>query len=536
MIPFDPHGHRFPSRRALVFGSRGMVATSHPQAAMAGLETLKKGGNAVDAAVAAAAALTVTEPTGNGLGSDALAIIWKDGRLWAVNGSGPAPKALSRQVLTRLGMEELPPSGWLPVCVPGAVAVWAALSHRLGRLNLAEALAPAVELARSGAAVPASIAQSWARAEARYRRVKNAPELAPWFDTFLKDGRPPLPGETMALKHHAKTLELIGSSEGEAFYRGELAERIGAFSAKTGGLITAEDLADYSPRWVDPLSRDYRGITVWEMPPNSQGLVALMALGILDGLEAGAWDDPMTVHRRVEAVKLAFADGRRYIADPDRSFVPAERLLSDHYLSGRRSLVSGRAAIPAAGELQSEGTVYLAAADGQGTMVSMIQSSYGGFGSGVVVPGTGIALNNRGLGFSMETGHPNELAPGKRPYHTIIPGFLTKGSEPIGPFGVMGACMQPQGHVQVLTGLLDHRMNPQEALDAPRWRWTGGLDLAVEQSFPSDLALALERMGHNVRVSLDSGTFGRGQIIFKTPQGALAGATEPRADGAVLGW
>lgn len=532
----DPHRYRYPSRRSLVYGSRGMVATSHPQAAQAGLDVLKKGGNAVDAAVATAAALTVVEPTSNGLGSDCFAIVWKDGRLYGMNGSGPSPKLMTRDLLKRSGVDRLPQMGWLPVCVPGAVGAWAALARRLGRLGLSESLAPAVDLARSGVAVPPVVAHNWDLASVKYGKQADNPELASWFDTFLPDGRSPKPGQIVKLHNHARTLEAIASSDGESFYRGEIAERIAAFSRKTGGLLDLPDLGDYRPKWVEPISVSYRDTTVWELPPNGQGLVALLALGILDGMEPGEWDDPLSVHRRIEAIKLAFADGQRYICDPDRENVPVEELLSPDYLASRRGLIGDRAIRPEAGDPHSGGTVYVAVADGNGTMVSLIQSNYTGFGSGVVVPGTGIALNNRGLGFSMEPGHPNELSPGKRPYHTIIPGFLTRGDEPIGPFGVMGAYMQPQGHLQVLTGLLDHGMNPQEALDAPRWQWTGGMDVTVEPSFPSDLAQALERLGHRVSISLNSDSFGRGQMVFRTAEGSLVGATEPRADGTVATW
>lgn len=532
----DPHRYRFPSRRSLVYGSRGMVATSHPQAAQAGLEVLKKGGNAVDAAIATAAALTVVEPTSNGLGSDCFAIVWKDGKMYGMNGSGPSPKGLSRDSLKRSGLDRLPPVGWLPVCVPGAVGAWAALSRRLGRLSLSESLAPAIDLAEAGVPVPPVVAYNWGLSAVKYGKQADNPELASWFDTFLTEGLAPRAGQVVSLRYHGKTLEAIANSDGESFYRGEIAERIAAFSKKTGGLLDLSDLGDYRPRWVDPISVEYRGTKVWELPPNGQGLVALMALGILEGMESGDWNDPLMVHRRIEAIKLAFADGQRYIADPDRYEAPVEELLSNDYLASRRAMIGERACRPEAGDPQSGGTVYVAVADGKGTMVSLIQSNYTGFGSGVVVPGTGIALNNRGLGFSMEPGHPNELAPGKRPYHTIIPGFLTKGDEPIGPFGVMGAYMQPQGHLQVLTGLLDHRMNPQEALDAPRWQWTGGLDVTLESSFPSDLAQSLERRGHKISVALHSDSFGRGQIVFKTSDGSLVGATEPRADGVVATW
>ncbi len=536
MKAFDPQRYRYPSRRALVYGSRGMVATSHPQAAQAGLEILKKGGNAVDAAIATAAALTVVEPTSNGLGSDAFAIICKDGKLYGINGSGPSPKALTRHMLNKKGLSRLPSMGWLPVCVPGAVATWSTMSQRMGRLSFLEILAPAVALAKEGVAVPPTVSKSWGTALAKYG-TSHDPALSSWKDTFVFDGGTPDPGEIIRLIHHGRSLELIARSEGEDFYRGELAERIIAFATKTGGLITADDLEGYSPQWVDPLSMDYRDITVWELPPNGQGIVALMALGILKGMDSADPNSPDALHRSIEAMKLAFADGHRYICDPERAEIPIDELLSEGYLSERRKLVRDSVLRPKPGDPYSGGTVYLATADGFGNMVSMIQSNYTGFGSGVVVPGTGIALNNRGLGFSMESDHPNELAPGKRPYHTIIPGFLTdKKGKPLGPFGVMGDYMQPQGHLQVITNLVDRGMNPQEALDAPRWQWTGGLKISVEQSFPPDIAKTLSRMGHEITVLLEPDSFGRGQIILRTDAGSLVGATEPRADGTIATW
>ncbi|MCF4151087.1 gamma-glutamyltransferase family protein [Dethiosulfovibrio sp. F2B] len=535
MKAFDPQRYRYPSRRALVYGSRGMVATSHPQAAQAGLDTLKKGGNAVDAAIATAAALTVVEPTSNGLGSDAFAIICKDGRLYGINGSGPSPKTLTRDLLNKKGLSRLPSMGWLPVCVPGAVATWAAMSKRMGRLPLSEVLAPAVDLAKQGVAVPPTVSKNWNLALDKYG-TSGDPALSPWKDTFVFDGKTPEPGDIVRLVHHGKTLELIARSDGRDLYQGELADRIVSFASETGGLLAFEDLVEYTPEWVEPLSVDYGGLTAWELPPNGQGMVALMALGILNGPEPSDPNSPESVHRSIEALKLAFADGHRYICDPHMADVPVDRLLSDGYLAERSRLLGDRAARPEPGDPNSGGTVYLATADGFGNMVSMIQSNYTGFGSGVVVPGTGIALNNRGLGFSMEPGHPNEIMPGKRPYHTIIPGFLTKGGEPLGPFGVMGGYMQPQGHLQVITNLVRRGMNPQEALDAPRWQWTGGLDVSVEQSFPSDMARALSRMGHHITVVLEPDSFGRGQIILKTDKGSLVGATEPRADGTVATW
>lgn len=535
VLRFDPQRYRYASRRNVVYGSRGMVAASQPLAAQAGLAVLKEGGNAVDAAIATAASLTVVEPTSNGLGSDAFALVWKDGRLHGINGSGFAPLAWSLDAWRERGWKMTPVDGWGAATVPGAVAVWCELSRRIGRLPLAKILAPAIEYARGGYAVSANVAFNWARAFERFRGLRS-PEFAAWLPTFCPLGRAPRAGEVVRLEDHARTLEDIAESGGEDFYRGALAARIAAFARVTDGFYTLEDLAAFEPEWVDPVSVSYRGYDVWEIPPNGQGICALMALSILKNFDFRERDDAETFHRQIEAIKLGFADAHRYVADQRFSPVPVKELLADAYGADRSRLIGDCAEERSAGDPMPGGTVYFAAADGEGCMVSFIQSNYMGFGSGVVIPGTGIGLNNRGHCFSLDPDHPNVIAGRKRPYNTIIPAFLTREGRPVGPFGVMGGFMQPQGHVQVVMNVVDFGMNPQEALDAPRWQWTGGMKVAVEPGFPASEALALEAMGHEVVPEVSSNGFGRGQIIWRTEDGSLVGATEPRTDGCVAAW
>ncbi|WP_106344588.1 gamma-glutamyltransferase family protein [Planifilum fimeticola] len=513
-----------------VYASGGMVATSQPLAAQAGLEMLRKGGNAVDAAIATAASLTVLEPTSNGIGGDAFALIWFQGRLYGLNASGPAPKGISLEAVKRAGHAEMPRFGWLPVTVPGAPAAWAACSGRFGRLPLTEVLAPAIRYAEEGFPLTPVLGKHWKRAAEVYRRL-DGDLFAPWFDTFAPGGDAPEIGERWRSPDHAKTLQAIAETRAEAFYRGELAERIDAFSRTHGGYLRAEDLAAFSPEWVTPIQVNYRGFEVWELPPNGQGLITLMALNLLKGFDPAEFG-VASVHRQIEAIKLAFADGKRWIADPRCREVPVAELLSDAYAEERRKQIGERASDPLPGSPPRGGTVYLAAADGEGNMVSFIQSNYMGFGSGLVVPGTGISLHNRGCNFTLDPGHPNCLEPGKRPYHTIIPGFLTRDGRAVGSFGVMGGFMQPQGHLQVIVNTIDRRLNPQAALDAPRWQWVKGREVLVEQLFPNHIAEALVRKGHDIRVLSDSASFGRGQIIWRIGD-ALVGGTEPRADGGV---
>lgn len=531
---FDPTLLPYPSRRAPVFAAGGMVATGQPLAAQAGLSVLQRGGNAIDAAIATAAALTVVEPTSNGIGSDAFALVHTGGQLYGLNASGPAPRRLSLEVLTARGVTEMPRHGFLPVTVPGAPSAWAALSQRFGRLPLGDVLAPAIRYAAEGYPLSPTLAQGWGGAFQTYRRILEGPEFAAWFDTFAPQGRAPGVGERWRSPGHAATLTEIADTGAESFYRGALAERIDRFARDHGGYLSAEDLGAFAPEWVTPISVGYGGYQVHEIPPNGQGLVALMALSILSGFSWDGRDTVESYHRQIEAVKLAFADGAAHIADlrfaPD---LPLAGLLDASYGAARRQEIGETAVVRSPGDPPRGGTVYLATADGEGNMVSYIQSNYMGFGSGLVVPGTGIALQNRGHNFVLDPSHPNRLEPGKRPYHTIIPGFLTQGARPIGPFGVMGGFMQPQGHVQLLLNIIQWHLNPQAALDAPRWQWMRGNTVELEHSTPAWILQGLRRRGHDARWALGSGGFGRGQMIWRLDDGVLMGATEPRTDGHV---
>lgn len=533
-LSFDPLSCRFPSQRRVIYARRGMVCASQPLAAQAGLDVLRRGGNAVDAAIATAACLTVLEPTSNGLGGDAFALIWHGGRLHGLNSSGPAP-ALADPDFLRRNFGRVPEKGWYAVDVPGIPAAWAEASRQFGRLPLAEALSPAIAYAEEGYPLSPVTSKLWAQAYDSYSNVKTDRELfRPWFECFAPHGRAPRAGETVFLPDHAETLRALALTDCESFYRGELAGKIDAWSRETGGWLRSEDLAAFRPEWVEPISVDYRGYTINELPPNGHGLVPLLTLGILGGFDMSE-RDASGIHIQLEAMKLAFADGLRYISDPRYMELTPEELLDGDYLARRRALISDTAREPEPGDPHSGGTVYLCAADDEGNMVSWIQSNYMGFGSGIVVPGTGIALHNRGCNFNLDPASPNCMAPGKRPYHTIIPGFLTKDGKPVGPFGVMGAFMQPQGHVQVMVNTLDYAMNPQEALDAPRWQWVGSKSIQLEPGFPADIAAELSRRGHDISTG-DPLNFGRGQIIWRDENGTLCGATEPRADGCVAAW
>ncbi|ULH15651.1 gamma-glutamyltransferase family protein [Deinococcus sp. KNUC1210] len=520
--------------RSPVYARRGMVATSQPLAAQAGLSMLQAGGNAADAAIATAAALTVVEPTSNGIGGDNFALLWMDGELHGLNASGAAPAALS---LDALPGGTMPRHGWLPVTVPGAVRGWADLHARFGRLPFAQVLGPAIDYARRGFPLSPVVAHNWARTIQIYRTL-NLPVFDEWFATFSPPGFVPRPGAVWASEHHATTLERIAASLGQDFYEGTLAARIDRHASETGGLLRAADLAAHRSEWVQPIGTDYRGHRVWELPPNGQGITALIALGILNGLDLP--DERASVeslHLQIEAIKLAFREAHTHVADPHFAEVPLERLLSFFHHDVLRSRIGETALDPHTHTPGTGGTVYLATADSDGGMVSFIQSNYMGFGSGVVVPGTGIGLHNRGHNFSLDPQHPNALEPGKRPYHTIIPGFLTRDGAAVGPFGVMGGFMQPQGHVQVIVNALRYGLNPQQALDAPRWQWLDGRRVEVEHALGAELSRELAARGHVVSVQLDPGAFGRGQIIWRDPQtGVLVGGTEGRADGLIAAY
>ncbi|MDP8924560.1 MAG: gamma-glutamyltransferase family protein [Chloroflexota bacterium] len=534
-VQTDLTRYPYPSQRTPVMAARGGVATSQPLAAQAGLSMLQNGGSAVDAALASAIALTVVEPTSNGIGGDAFALVWDGHTLHGLNGSGRAPARATVDALAAAGHKDVPALGWWPVTVPGAPRAWADLHARFGRLPFASLFAPAITYARLGFPVSPVIARLWAGGFNRYSQI-DGPEFRPWFDTFAPTGRPPLAGERWSSPAHAATLERIADSGARDFYEGELAGRIAGFTAETSGLLTHDDLAAHTSTWVDPIAGHYRGYDVWEIPPNGQGIATLIGLQILDGLDLAAHprESADAYHLQIEALKLSLTDARRYVADMGQADVPVRGLLDPAYAAERRALIGERALDPAPGSPARGGTVYLCAADADGMMVSYIQSNYQGFGSGVVVPGTGIALHNRGYGFVTAEGHPNRLAPGKRPFHTIIPGFLTRDGRVIGPFGVMGGFMQAQGHLQMMVNTLDYAMNPQASLDAPRWRWDGGRTVAIEPGVPDGVAAGLRALGHDIVREETTGGYGRGQIIWRLADGGYVAGSDPRADGCAV--
>jgi gamma-glutamyltranspeptidase/glutathione hydrolase len=418
--------------------------------------------------------------------------------------------------------------------VPGTPRAWHDLHQRFGRLPYASLFESAIAYAEHGYPLSPQVASAWSDSQQRFAESNTGPEYAGWFETFATDGRQARAGEIWRLPGHARTLASIAESGSDSFYRGEVAERIVAFAAKTGGYISEQDLAGHTSTWEAPIKASYHGHEVWEMPPNGQGAVALEALSILEGLDLGPERESVeSYHLQIEAVKLAFADAHAYIADPASMPAPIASLLDAGYIASRRALIGDLALDPGPGEPPIGGTVYICAAGKDGMMVSYIQSNYLGFGSGIVVPGTGIALQNRGRGFSLEPEHPNQLAPGKRPFHTLMPGFLTRGGEAVGPFGVMGAEMQPQGHVQMIVNQVDYGMNPQASLDAPRWRWTRGKELNLEPGVANAIVASLASRGHeiSVREGFFGPAYGRGQIIRRLPGGAYLAGSETRADG-----
>ncbi len=534
---FDASSYPYGSRRRVVFAKRGMVCTSQPLAAQAGLSMLQQGGNAIDAAIATAICLTVVEPTSNGLGSDAFALVWVKDKLYGLNGSGYAPSRLTPEELARQGITgKMPRRGWSAVTVPGAPSAWAELHKRFARLPFAKLFEPAIHYAENGYPLSPVIQSLWKNSLETFAPYKGQPEFLGWFNTFTSEGRTPEIGELVKLPDHAKTLRLLAESGCESYYRGEIAEKIAEFSAATGGYIDRQDLADYRAEWVEPIHINYRGYDVWEIPPNGHGIVALMALNIMKGFDFREKDCADTYHKQIESLKLAFTDGLQYIADPRYMQTRVQDMLSDEYAAERRKLIGEEAVMPKPGRPFSGGTVYMCSADDEGNMVSFIQSNFMGFGSGIVLPGYGIAFNDRGSGFSLDPASDDYLAPRKKPYHTIIPGFLTKNGRAVGPFGVMGGYMQPQGHVQVMANTIDFLLNPQAALDAPRWQWIEGQKIQIEDRVAPEIIEELKRRGHEVTVMSDYTDFGRGQIIWRDENGVLAGATEPRTDGTVASW
>ena len=542
MKTFDWH-NPYPSFRIPSF-ARNVVSTSHPLAAQAGLRMLLKGGSAVDAAIAAAATITLVEPVSCGLGSDCFAILWDGKELHGLNSSGVSPAAWNVEYFKAKygvdanGLANRPKRGWDSVTVPGVIAGWAALHEKFGKLPFEDLFEPAIEVAERGYAVPPVVAHKWAKAA---DELRNQPGYA---DVFLPNGRAPKTGEHFRIPDAAYTLRRIAATKGRDYYEGEIAEKIAAFSRECGGAMTLDDLRNYKPDWVKPISRSYRGYELHEIPPNGQGIAALMALGICEHFDLANMkvDSVESQHVQIEAMKLAFSDLYRYVSDPRSMEVTPEQMLSDNYLASRAKLIRLDGATHfQPGRPHAGGTIYLTAADENGMMISFIQSNYMGFGSGVVVPGTGISLQNRGVGFSMDPKSPNVVEGGKRPFQTIIPGFLTRGGKPVMSFGVMGGDMQPQGHLQTVIRMLDYHQQPQAACDAPRWKVNRDFTLDIESTMNQATVEGLQALGHQLK-SVDDPymDFGAGQFIWRMHESdnelGYVAASDPRRDGQAVGF
>jgi gamma-glutamyltranspeptidase/glutathione hydrolase len=512
--------------------ARNIVATSQPLAAQAGVQMLYQGGNAVDAALAAAITLTVVEPTSNGIGSDAFCILWDGERLHGLNASGRSPAAMTPSRFK--GQSSMPQRGWDSVTVPGAVSAWVELSQKFGKLPFETLFGPAIRYASEGFLVSPITARGWVSAEKAFAN----------FDAFrqgfLSLGRAPKAGELFRYPDQAKTLTRIAETKGEAFYHGDLAESMVADAKRHGALLSAEDLANHRCEWVGTIAKRYSDIDLHEIPPNGQGIAALIMLGILAHHDISQYplDSADSLHLQIEAMKLALADAYRFVSDAATMDVHVDDLLDDGYLAERVGLIDmKRAQNPGHGAPKRGGTVYLTAADEAGMMVSFIQSNYAGFGSGIVIPETGISMQNRGAGFTLESGHPNEVGPAKRPFHTIIPAFVTQNGEPLMSFGVMGGPMQAQGHAQMVIRMFNYGQNPQTASDAPRWRVIKGLDVAIETGLDESVMQELESRGHRLRRSAPNAdfSFGGAQLIYKTEGGYISGS-DHRKDGLAVGY
>jgi gamma-glutamyltranspeptidase/glutathione hydrolase len=510
--------------------ARNCVATYQPLAAQAGLSMMQKGGNAVDAILATAITLTVVEPTSNGIGSDAFCILWDGKRLRGLNASGRSPAAWTPARFK--GLDIMPRRGWDAVTVPGCVSAWVELSTKYGKLPFADLFEPAIRYARDGYMVTPTIARLWA---GQVPDLKDQPGYA---QAFMPRGRAPEPGEKFSFPDQARTLAKIAETKGEAFYRGEIAAKIAAYSKECGGAMTADDLAAHTLDWVEPIEMDYRGYKLHEIPPNGQGIAALVALGIMENFDMASLpvDSADSLHVQIEAMKIAFADLYEHVSDIDTMRLKPAQLLDKAYLKERAKLIDLKKAGSPRFGMPKGGTVYLTAADESGMMISYIQSNFAGFGSGVVVPGTGVSLQNRGFGFSLRPDHVNVVAPRKRPVHTIIPGFVTKDGQPLMSFGVMGGSMQAQGHMQVMSRFVDYKQNPQAASDAPRWRIETGRNVDIEWNVPAAVVDELRRRGHEMtQADRWSTDFGRAQLIYRMPDGYFA-ASEKRTDGQAVGF
>lgn len=538
-----PMNFDFNSRRSMVAARRGMVAAENPLAAQAGIHILRRGGNAADAAIAAAAVMNVTAPSYTGIGGDCFALYYdaKTRQVSALNGSGRAPAALNAADLRKTGLTEIPAQGVHAVSVPGTVMGWFDLLKKHGRMSLADVLVDAIHYAEEGSPVTPVFGMGWLANEKLLQRGPNAEDYLP------NSGSVGHVGQVLRLPRLAKTLRAIAEGGPEGFYTGAVADAIVSTIQSLGGVMTHEDLKAHYSTWDTPILTNYHGVTVYECPPNGQGLAALLAMNIASAFDLRSlpWDSPERLHIMVEAMRLAFADARYYIADPSVTPVPVDALLSQHYANQRAALISPDKAMqpPSYGApLGGSNTTYLSVVDGEGNGCSFINSLYSLFGSGIVAKGTGVFLQNRGAGFSLEPGHPNELVGGKRPYHTIIPGMALRNGELWASFGVMGGFMQPQGHFQVMSAMLDDELNPQDALDRPRWcllDGTSGSVLALEDGIPLKTMARLAELGHTVRPMTGRmrGAFGSGQVIRRDPYtGVLFGGSDPRKDGLVAAY
>ena len=541
--------------RSEVIAPHAMAATSQPLATQIALDVMKQGGNAIDAAIAANAALGLMEPTGNGMGGDLYAIVWsaRDNKLYGLNASGRSPKGMTlaqmQAEVKKLGRTDIPPLGMLPISVPGAVDGWFSLHDKFGKLPMKTIFAPTIQYAEQGFPVSELIAYYWQASV-----PKLSPQPGDFAGTFTINGKAPAKGEMFKNPALANTLKILAKDGRDAFYRGDIAKKIDAFMKKEGGYLRYEDFASHSSTWVEPVSVNYRGYDVWELPPNGQGIAALQMLQILKNfdLKGMGFNSPESLHTLIEAKKLAFEDRAKYYADMDFQKVPVKELISEAYGRERAKLIGDKAAqrVDAGNpHLYTGDTIYMTTADAEGNMVSLIQSNYRGMGSGVVVPGLGFVFQDRGQMFSLDAKHANAFAPGKRPFNTIIPAFITKDGKPWVSFGVMGGAMQPQGHVQIVVNMVDYGMNLQEAGDAARWQHLGnteptdGTDLylnnggytEVERGIPYQSIQTLMQKGHDIRYGL--GGFGGYQAIMKDPKtGVYYGASESRKDGQAAGY
>ena len=518
----------YPANRSPVF-AQNVVATSQPLAASAGIHALRRGGNAVDAALASAITLTVVEPNNNGIGSDAFAFVHDGNRLHGLNASGRSPAAMTPERFK--GETRMPTRGWEAVTVPGAVSAWVALSERFGKLPFPDLFDDAIRYADQGFQVGPKSGFYWQYA------VEHFGHFRAFMDTFSMAGRAPAVGERMRLPDHARTLQTIADTRGDAFYQGELAEAIAADAAKHGAAMTIEDLANHQCDWVEPINMTGFDATLHEIPPNGQGLMALISLGILKHRHKDLPPDSAdSVHLQIEAQRIAFAEAERHLADLAHMRVKPAELLDEDYLESRAAEIRLDRANPRPTALGAGAdTVYLTTADAGGMMVSMIQSNFRGFGSGIVVPGTGISLQNRGAGFTLEEGHPNQIGPSKRPYHTIIPGFVTRNGEAAMSFGVMGGHMQAQGHLQMMVRVMLYGQNPQAASDAPRWHVFEDGRVALEDGFAPAVMRELQNRGHEIVLGEPEHLFGGAQLIAKMRDGYCAGS-DHRKEGLACGY